>query len=564
MDRSADELCIRLILSMPTIPIKFNNGVQTRLLFPSPRVEYKMIFYTSQSIDELLEWYDEIMTEEFVSKWNPASPIYFIDEQNEEPFEDCSAQIMDAEDIPYKDKLKKIHVHLLRQGGEAIDMTLFEIKEMNGWFMKKIIASKPVLGEITNTVPTIWNIFLCQYLTLVRDTLPVSHIIPDESTKPIWITDSVSKVDKGQQVFFGVYELYSSSIYGDNVANRLYFSSKAHSFFMHSIEEEVQLSTGTVYLVGKLFPQWDVRFGEHTDTSGDDLSDMLVMDISNIQIRLYEGNWMKCPRGFEYRSGQGKDAVYMFRSRWLVNPVKKETVEPISSHSLSPVVMVEKKPAKKFRKIHILTEMMCLFEWIKFSLETHFIETPLSTYKFNPRGEHSRIEYRFTKDECRELSTNLPYEGQYEFEWISKILVECMSIRWNSRVLFEEYAAIDSQELECIGTILSNRGSRISYSKYKKARLVSKYVANKVKDWIRNDSYYVIRIVFSGFGEGNKVNVDNWINANKDSFIIVWIHKENEEIAIRCSSPSTELMPWKKEFDYFIAQWFPIEEVGGT
>lgn len=546
-----------------------------------------MIFYTSRTIDELLQWYEEIISESFVVNFNCDEYIYYTDKevdytpplQNIEHMDETESPTEDSNDehshtpeqIVYSEQLKKIRVKLVREGGDEVTMTLFEIKEMNHWFMKKIVSSaNPSIPEMA-TIPSVWNIFMCEYFLLVKDTLLVSHI-GDHNSRPVWIVDSSYPLSKEQVAFFGIYEFDSPAILPTTVTHRIYFSSRAHSFFMHSIQEEVHVTSNTVYLVGKLFPQWEYRFIDISSNESDSLLDMLIVDPSNIQIRQYKGTWMKCPRGFEYRSGKGKDALFMFRSRWIIrknNTADKKddnesaviTTSHVVDTSVANIVTSKGPVVKgKMRRIHIVSEFICLFEWLKFAIESYFIDVPLSTYKYNPRGERSKIEYRFTKEECTELSTNLAYDGGLPHEWISKILVECMSIRWNSRIVFEEYLPSSNEKCDAVSSILSNRGGRITYNTHKKARLVSNHVAKYMKRWVSSESYYVIRLLFTGFGGPELDDPLAWIKENEGVFVFVWVHKDADEIVIRCSSPSTELLSWKREFDYFLSQWFSIEE----
>jgi hypothetical protein len=542
-------------------------------------VHTKMIFHASTSIDELLAWYERIISEEFVNKWDITEPIIYTELENtatniDEQPDDLNKDVPEELDISqisedptpgaYDTKIKAIQVHLVRPEKKDIVMSLYEIIEMNQWFLKKAVSVSKPDGDVF-TIPTVWNLFLCAYFILVRDTISVTHVDISTNTYALWIVDTTYPCSKDREVLFGIYEYNSPSILEKGVRHRLYFSSKAHSFFMHAIHEEVHVNSNIVYLVGKLFPQWEYRF------DGEDISEneIATTEPYTIQIRQYSGTWMNCPRGFEYRSGNGRDAIFMFRSRWMArrstdeHPVLSEKTDKNDGSTVTDVVTVEtttkKATESKFKRIHIVSEFRCLFEWIKFAVETNFIDVPVSTYKYNPKSERSKIEYRFTKEECTELSTNLSYEGTASYEWISKILVECMSIRWNNRVLFEEYAPVEGSVMR-MATLLSNSGARISYNTYKKARLVSKYVAPRISKWINPESYYVVRLLFTGFGD-ETVSTTEWIDENENVFLFVWIHRENEEITIRCSSPSTELLSWKKEFDYFLAQWFAIEEV---
>jgi hypothetical protein len=376
---------------------------------------------------------------------------------------------------------------------------------------------------------------------------------------------------------FGIYYQNSTTVLPTMTLQRVYFSITAETFFMHSISEEVYRPSNTIYLVGKLFPHWKTRY-----------------ENGNIECRIYEGQWAKAPSGFRVKSSinsENTDELYVYKSKWLVRPVEGDAVDSESKdvptetaelHQPNPVYTIQGETTDtniddapveppiyssryKRRRIHIVSEMMVLWEWIRIWFNVYMLDEPLRLYKYNHRGERSRIQYVFTKDECSELYTQLFYDGSRPYEWFSKILVECMSIRWNRFVVFEEWVQDTSDEPTLEYVIPSNTGKRIAYNTYKKARWVSKRIGRGVIRRMDRGQYYPIRMLYTGFDDdtsepSHTLNDDSrlWFDSQKDAFVTVWINKKGDEITMSCVSPSSELVQWKKEFDYFLSQWFPI------
>ncbi len=545
-----------------------------------------MRFCITDNIKENVDWYKQLLSEECVRRYHPQSIITITDfSSNIELYSDDVDIAEDHidESSDYDTILKSVQVEFQSSSNDTTmtsgllkwTMTLFELRDMNHWFAE--IYNRE-LTDISHALvtQTIWNVFLCELWSGISDIGQDIEQDNNDSNR-IWICDSNDNSIKNVEPLFGVYYQNSSNLLPTTTRQRVYFSITAETFFMHSISEEVYRPSNTIYLVGKLFPHWKTR-EEH----------------GHLECRIYEGRWARAPSGFRVKTKtnpENPDELYVYKSKWLVRSVDDVVIEQddgvrdvniqepvINNHQYQPVEYTEDTintnaddtttasyPTKyRRRRIHIVSEFVVLWEWLRIWFNVYMLDEPLRLYKYNHRGERSRIQYVFTKDECNELYTQLFYEGTQSYEWFSKILVECMSIRWNRYVVFEEWTR-DTEDPALEYVIPSNTGKRITYNTYKKARLVSKRIGRGVVRRMERGQYYPIRMLYTGFdddvdtpshAQDNDSRV--WFDSQKDAFVTVWINKKGDEITMSCVSPSSELIQWKKEFDYFLSQWFPI------
>lgn len=541
-----------------------------------------MKFQVTDDIPTIIEWYKKLFADENTIRqlYEKNERVIVCDFDNGDGGDDDTGAIedsvvRDSSGMEFESLYKGIKVECSTQSDSTPiqwTMTLFELRELNKWFASTHVSSDSDVGATA----TIWNIFLCD----LWDT--ANGASGDNGEKNVWISDSVGD---GSIPVFGVYYQYSPSILSQKAKHKVYFSITAGSFFMHSISEEIHRPSNTVYLVGKLFPHWTTR-----------------NENGILECRIYDGEWMRAPSGFREKSrGMAEGTIsdeplYAYKSRWMTRTLADTSESPVELHvettevpttsipttTIEPIeIEIENTPQqedeptksptisttyKRRRKIHVVSEFVALWEWLRLWFYTYTLDEPLRLYKYNMRGERARIQYVFTKDECNELHTQLGYDGFMPFEWFSKIIVECMSIRWNRYTVFEEWCCDDSGIPYREQLIPCDTGSRVAYSTYKKARWVSRRIGSAVYRRIERGQIYPIRILFTGFtdddGDASQtVNEDEmrqWIDAQKDTFVTVWVNKKGDEIAMTCVSPSSELIQWKKEFDYFLSQWFSV------
>jgi hypothetical protein len=542
------------------------------------------IFHVTNDVDAMIQWYDNLFSHESLVGYHRDNTIIRIAIDGDVNGGDVRDDIGGDNDItvfdicnsdiaPFTDeeRMKKIFVSFDVKS-IPVKMTLYELLEINKWFLKHWMDndSHRICPSTVSTLskPVIWNIFMCELWKYLRESAVRGDLSASDLTGCYtWINDN----DTDSLPIYGIYYHQSQSVLSPAIPCKVYFSIKAGTFFLHSITEEVHRPSKSVYLVGKLFPWWDILMNEDV-----------------LQCRVFGGQWTNVPNGFRPKNGfvesSYRDDYYAYKSRWVASAQESvpvvvnadadigvgmdtDTSADTSADTDTSVDVestIETTGQTLRNKIHIVSECSVLWEWIRMWFQIYMMDEPLRLYRYNMRGERSRIQYVFTKEECNELYTNLGYDGRKPYEWFSKILIECMTIRWNRYIVAEEWSLDSHTGMPSRDYIIPcHCKSRVNYARYKKARWVSRRIAPMLYGRFVSGQYYSIRILFTGFDEECEIASDdkdirNWLDRQSDAFVVIWVNKTGDEITMNCSSPSADLLQWKQEFDYFLSQWFAV------